>query len=89
MSNALKDYLAHLDRLVYLRWLHCGSESAEEDALLEAMDTLWLGLSDAEIATIQAIPSRSVIQAKADRIQVDLDLTPGPRRMMVDTTEAA
>ena len=89
MSEPLELYMNQLNKLVYIRWLHCGQESPEEDALLELMDTAWLDLPEPDKAYLGQLPSRSFIRTSADRIQVDMDLEPGPRRVMIDRMEAA
>jgi hypothetical protein len=62
MSDALAPYRALEDKLIQVRWLNMGYESAEEDALLEEMDELWWNLSDEERDMIHGEPSRSLIR---------------------------
>lgn len=89
LPDALNEYLTLLDQLIYIRWLHCGGESAEEDQVLEKMDLVWQTLKESDKEYIHSIPSRSLIGTASNRIQMDLDLSPGPRRVMIDRMEAA
>jgi hypothetical protein len=62
MSDALGPYRVLEERLIQVRWLNMGFESAEEDALLEEMDELWWNLTDEEKDMIHREPSRSLIR---------------------------
>ncbi len=48
----LQEYKDLKSQLFKLRWLNKGSESTEEDKLLEEMDKIWSKLSDEDKATL-------------------------------------
>lgn len=41
-------------RLWWTRWLQAGAESAEEDVILDEMESVWLVLSESEQALLRA-----------------------------------
>lgn len=53
---SLEQYRELQQRRDHIQRAHLGMESPEEDAILEEMDTVWWGLSDAERERLQSEP---------------------------------
>ena len=66
MSEALTEHRSLERKLVHIRWINAGCESAEEDALLEQMDEVWWDLTDEERAAINKEPPKSLIRTWPD-----------------------
>ncbi|MGM0579015.1 MAG: hypothetical protein ACQEXJ_25065 [Myxococcota bacterium] len=79
MSRSLDRYRELEDELVYIRWLHQGLESDEEDELLDEMDAVWRDLTAQERALVDAEPPRSLVRSPG---------APGTARL-VDTDKLA
>ena len=88
MSEAFEKYHSLKQRLIYVRWVHRGLESDEEDRLIEDMDAVWLQLDSDEQDRFRAEPPRSLIRSDPDAenqeylVDVDVKSLPGspPRR---------
>ena len=84
MSSAFGTYRRLQEKLLWIRWMHLGLESADEDALLEEMDGVWWNLTADERKSISAEPPRAdPIQDKQNvpgLVDVDVKEHPGPVR---------
>lgn len=90
MSESLDKYRYLLRELIFIRWIHCGFESEEEDQTLEKMDEVWWKLTEEERETMQALPTQSLLRSQAERIIQDTDLSlGGPRRYIFDNVKEA
>ena len=58
MISALEAYRQMWKQLVFIRGIHKGGLSVEEDQLLEKMDDLWLKLTDNEKELINQEPAK-------------------------------
>jgi hypothetical protein len=58
MTKELSHYRQLERRLWMARWLRDGGESAEEDAMLDEMESVWLRLSDGEHDLLRREPPR-------------------------------
>ena len=87
MSDTFEQYRRLQDKLLWIRWMHLGHESDEEDMLLEEMDGVWWSLTVDERKSISAEPSRADLiqeQQKAPvLIDVDVKEHPGAVRQRV------
>ena len=75
------------DQVVYVRWLHEGLESAEEDALLDRLDAAYRELSLGDRARADLSPPKSKMAPRTGRILVDSDVLSRPNqspRVLVD-----
>jgi hypothetical protein len=86
MAEVIGKYKELQKKLTFVRWINDGLESEEEDVILELMDKCWLELTDEEREEINANPVKSLTCTEFTpvRVMVDTDLTPGPRRIIVD-----
>ena len=57
----LDKYLSLLDDLIKLRESNKGTESDEEDRLLDDMDLVWEKMTEEERTQVQKLPSKSKI----------------------------
>lgn len=86
---SLATYQALERRLIRIRWLRQGCESAEEDAVLDAMDVAWRALTPEEQALTDRAPPRSfIVERRPLALDVDQeDMAAGawPRRDVEET----
>ncbi len=54
--NAYVEYVELMKKLVHVRWLNQGHDSAEEDEILDAMDPLWWKLTEEERGRVNNDP---------------------------------
>ena len=84
MPDALARYSRLQEELVWIRTIHLGHESQEEDVILDRMDEVWQNLTVEERRGFSATPSRSLTRAEppsiSDLIDIDIGKTPGPVR---------
>lgn len=80
MTAPLDQYLSLRAELARIRWAHAGSESPEEDALLDRMDEVWTTLSSADLAELELRPSppqftRPIVRRGPGQVaRVDIDV---------------
>lgn len=66
-------------RLTWVRWMHLGKRSAEEDTLLEEMDQAWLRLDESERLMLSEQPATDEWRALANLSPVMTDERVEPR----------
>lgn len=89
MSERLDAYRALEARLAWIRWIHAGIETAEEEQLIDEMEVSWWRLSDEEraVANGEPVHTLTTVPPTLDRDTRDEDIwgTPGIRvRNLVD-----
>lgn len=93
MSEASREYLELQKGLVRIRWMHQGTESPEEDALLDEMDAVWWQLTDEERHTVNSSEPKSLIRWEArgsgHRELTDLDVWSSAERGFYAIAEVA
>ncbi len=62
MSEFLKQYRDLDRRLLYIRWMHGGLESASEDDILDQMDDLWWKFTEEERELINRTSRKSLVR---------------------------
>lgn len=79
MSGAnMKKYQDLMKQLAFVRWIHQGLESEEEDQILEEMDGVWLQLTREEQDILQSEKPTTLIRdqqiSDVDRQLKDVDV---------------
>ncbi len=76
MSAAFARYRRLDDELAFIRWIHRGLESEEEDRILDDMEQVWWELEEQERELLQSETPRSLILSRTDT---------NPTRKLVDS----
>lgn len=94
MSERLDAYRQLEARLAWVRWIHAGLETLDEEALVDEMEVSWWQLSDDErrVANGEPVPTLTSVPPALDRDTRDEDVweRPGRRvRCLVDARSRA
>jgi len=89
MSERLGAYRQLEARLAWLRWIHAGLETPDEEALVDEMEAAWwlLSAEEREVANSELVPTLTSAPPALDRDTRDEDVweNPGKRaRSLVD-----